>query len=125
MTRGDMVTVALQGDNGKLRPAVVIQSDRLAGTDGILVCLLTSVQKHTPIYRLPVEPSGHNRLRRVSEIMVEKIMAVPRAKVGVVFGSADEATMLALNQMLAIVIGLVAEPVVALSGGHELGSRTS
>ena len=125
MKRGDIVTVALQGDYGKPRPAVVIQSDRLAGTDSVLVCLLTTVQKHTSIYRLPVEPSEHNRLRNFSEIMVEKIMAIPRAKVGVVFGSVDEATMLALNQMLAIVIGLAGEPPAALSGGNDLRSRLS
>jgi mRNA interferase MazF len=38
------VTVAVQGDCGKPRPAVVIQSDWLAETDSVLVCL-----DHTPL----------------------------------------------------------------------------
>jgi mRNA-degrading endonuclease toxin of MazEF toxin-antitoxin module len=28
VTRGDIVTVALQGDHGKPRPALIVQSDR-------------------------------------------------------------------------------------------------
>ena len=35
--RGDIVTVALQGDYGKPRPAVVIQSDWIDATDSVLV----------------------------------------------------------------------------------------
>ena len=50
MRRGEIVTVAVQGDYGKPRPAVVIQSDWLAETDSVLVCLLTSTVRETPLY---------------------------------------------------------------------------
>lgn len=52
MKRGDIVTVALQGDYGKPRPAVVIQSDWIDATESVLVCLLTSVVRDAPIFRL-------------------------------------------------------------------------
>ena len=42
MKRGDLITVAVSGDYGKPRPALVIQSDFLADTDSVLVCLLTT-----------------------------------------------------------------------------------
>ena len=45
MRRGTIVTVALPGDYGKPRPAVVIQPERLAATDSLLVCPLTSTQR--------------------------------------------------------------------------------
>ncbi|MEZ1817420.1 type II toxin-antitoxin system PemK/MazF family toxin, partial [Pseudomonas aeruginosa] len=42
MKRGDLVTVALQGDYGKPRPALVIQSDQFPGTASVVVLPVTS-----------------------------------------------------------------------------------
>ena len=87
MRRGTIVTVALPGDYGKPRPAVVIQSERLAATDSLLVCPLTSTQRDAPLYRLAVAPDAENGLRQASAIMVDKITAVRRARVGTPIGS--------------------------------------
>ena len=106
MKRGEIVTVAVQGDYGKPRPAVVIQSDWLAETESVLVCLLTSTTRETPLYRLTVPSTPETGLRQVSQIMVDKIMAVRRDKCGPAIGRLDEATTLALNRLLALVIGL-------------------
>ncbi len=38
MRRGDIVTVAIQGDFGKPRPALVIQSDQFTATGTVTVC---------------------------------------------------------------------------------------
>ena len=106
MKRGEIVTVAVQGDYGKPRPAVVIQSDWLAETESVLVCLLTSTTRETPLYRLTVPSTLETGLRQVSQIMVDKIMAVRRDKCGPAIGRLDEAATLALNRLLALVIGL-------------------
>ncbi|MFO1430777.1 MAG: type II toxin-antitoxin system PemK/MazF family toxin [Candidatus Competibacteraceae bacterium] len=106
MKRGDIVTVAIQGDYGKPRPAVVIQSNWLSATDSVLVCLFTSTLRDAPFYRLTVEPMPENGLQGVSQIMVDKIMAVRRDQCSTVIGRLDEATVFALNRMLALVIGL-------------------
>lgn len=106
MKRGDIVTVAPSGDYGKPRPAVVIQSDWLDGTDSILVCLLTSTLRDAPLFRLTVEPSPANGLKTVSQVMVDKIMAVRRDKCGPVIGQFDDAAMLALNRLLSLVVGI-------------------
>ena len=100
------MTVAVQGDYGKPRPAVVIQSDWLAETESVLVCLLTSTVRETPLYRLTVPPTSKTGLRQVSQVMVDKIMAVRREKCGLAIGRLDEASMLALNRLLALVVGL-------------------
>ena len=42
MKRGDFVTVALQGDFGKPRPALVIQSDLFDAHSSVTVLLLSS-----------------------------------------------------------------------------------
>ena len=107
MKRGDIVTVALQGDYGKPRPAVVIESDRLPPTDSVLVCLVTStVHEETPFRRHPVEASPSTGLRTPSHVMVDKIFAVRRTKCGAPIGALDPAVMLAVTRKLALVIGL-------------------
>lgn len=104
--RGDLVTVSAQGDYGKPRPAIVIQSNFLNAADSVLVVLLTSTIADAPLYRLTVEPTAENGLKVVSQVMVDKVMAYPRAKCGLVIGHLSDADMLALNNMLSVMIGL-------------------
>lgn len=106
MKRGDLVTVAAAGDYGKPRPALVVQSDWLTDTDSVLLCLMTSALRETPLYRLTIAPDDQNGLRQASQVMVDKIVAVRREKCGPVLGHLDETTMIALNRMLALVIGI-------------------
>ena len=94
------------GDYGKPRPAIIIQSDGLKAADSVLVCLLTSVIVDAPIYRLQIEPTAANGLKAPSQIMVDKIIAMPRGKCGRAIGRIDAASLVALNQLLAVVIGL-------------------
>ena len=106
MRRGDLVTVSAQGDYGKPRPAVVIQSDVLNAADSVLVVLLTGMLADAPLYRLSIEPTASNGLKLVSQVMVDKVLAYPRAKCGPVIGHLSGADMLALNNMLSVMIGL-------------------
>jgi mRNA interferase MazF len=106
MKRGDLVIVSAARDYGKPRPAIVIQSDWLKATDSVLVALLTSVLVDAPLYRLHIEPSDANGLKVPSQVMVDKIVAMPREKCDQVIGRVDETTLIALNHMLSVVIGL-------------------
>ncbi len=106
MKRGDIITVVAPGDYGKSRPAIVVQSDWLKATDSILVALLTSALVDARFYRLQLEPTKENGLKVASQIMVDKIIAMPRAKCGRTMGRIDEAGLIALNHMLSVVIGL-------------------
>ncbi len=106
MRRGDLVIVSPPGDYGKPRPAVVIQSDWLKATDSVLVSLLTSAIVDAPFYRLPIEPDGANGLKAPSQVMVDKIIAMPREKCGSVIGRINESELIALNHMLSVVIGI-------------------
>jgi mRNA interferase MazF len=106
LKRGDLVVVSAAGDYGKPRPAVIIQSDLLNKSDSVLVALLTSTLADTPLFRLTVEPTAENGLKLPSQVMVDKIIAYPREKCGTLIGSVDQATLLALNHMLAVMVGI-------------------
>jgi len=104
--RGDLITVAVSGDYGKPRPALVIQSDFLAETDSVLVCLLTTTLRDAPLHRLSLPTGDATGLRQPSQVMVEKIAAVRRERCGLRIGRADEASLLALRRLLAFVVGI-------------------
>ena len=106
MKRGQIVTVATQGDYGEPRPAVVIQSDWLSDTDSILVCLITTVQRDAQFYRFDLPADELTGLQKPSQIMVEKITAVRREKCGATIGSIDATALISLNRLLALMIGV-------------------
>ena len=106
MRRGDIVLVAPPGDYGKPRPAVVIQSDRMRATDSLLLVLMTSALEDAPIYRLQIEPAPGNSLQRASQIMIEKVLAMPKQKIGQVIGRLSPDELVALNSMLSAVLGI-------------------
>ena len=62
MRRGDLITLALPGEHGKPRPALVIQSDLFTQlTSTVTVALLTSTALDVPLIRVSVEPSDGAR----------------------------------------------------------------
>ncbi len=106
MRRGDIVTISAQGDYGKPRPAVIVQSDALNEADSVLVALFTSPITDAPQYRHTIAPTSANGLKSVSQVMVDKVLAYPRAKCGPVMGRLSGAEILVLNAMLSVVMGL-------------------
>jgi mRNA interferase MazF len=106
MKRGDLLTVALQGDLGKPRPALVVQSDLFDEHPSITVLPVTSEVIDAPLFRISVEPDADNGLQRLSQVMVDKPQSVHRQRLGPVFGRVDDETMLAVNRALAVFLGL-------------------
>ena len=106
MKRGDLATVALQGDLGKPRTALVIQSDLFSDHPSVAVLPVTSTLQAAPLFRIGIEPDARNGLRQPSQVMVDKMQAVPRSRVGPVFGRVDDATMLAVGRAQAVFVAL-------------------
>lgn len=108
LRRGDIVTVATPGDYGKPRPAVVIQADTLneGGSESILLALMTGTLRDAPLLRLTVEPLPETGLSKPTQVMVDKLMTVRRERIGNVIGRLPERDLVALNRLLAFVIGL-------------------
>lgn len=105
MKRGDVVTIALQGDYGKPRPALVVQSDLFDAHPSVTVLPITSELRETPLFRVDVEPNDANGLRKKSQVMVDKAQTVARGKVGKTCGHLDDQTMLTVNRLLALFLG--------------------
>jgi mRNA interferase MazF len=107
MKRGDIVLAVARGDYGKPRPAVVVQSDLFNATHAsLLVCLLTSELVDAPLFRLTVQPSLDNGLQETSQVMVDKLLALPRGRLRERIGALEDEAMLALNRSLALILGL-------------------
>ncbi len=106
MRRGDVVTVALQGDLGKPHPALVIQSDLFDAHPSVTILPVTSDLRATPLFRITVNPTPDNGLSKPSQVMVDKPQSIARDKIGAVAGHLDDATMLAVNRALAVFLGL-------------------
>src|SRR3546814_8975351 len=60
--RGDIVAVSLQGDYGKPRPALIVQSNLLAELESLVICPITSAVRDAA-FRITVEPDNANGLR--------------------------------------------------------------
>jgi mRNA interferase MazF len=103
--RGDLVTIALSGDYGKPRPALVIQSDLFDAHPSVSILPVTGELRDAPLFRIVVEPSDSNGLRKTSQVMVDKIQTVARSKVGKTIGSLDQETLVAVNRGLAVFLG--------------------
>jgi len=99
------VTVAMTGDFGKPRPALIIQADMFDQTGTVTVLLLSTMLTDAPLIRLTVDPTAQNGLREPSQIMIDKAMSVKRSKVGKSFGRLDDGMMVAVNRSLAIFLG--------------------
>lgn len=104
--RGDLVTVALSGDFGKPRPALILQADQFAGTATVTVLLISSTLLEAPLLRVTVQPNAENGLQKPSQVMVDKAMTVTRAKLGPAFGHIDSAALLEIERRLAVFLGI-------------------
>ncbi len=100
------MTVALPGDQGKLRPALVVQSDHFGELGSVTVLPITGTLIDAPLLRVPVDPNGQNGLAKRSQIMVDKPQTPPRGRLGPVIGHLDDATMVTVNRVLAVFLGL-------------------
>jgi mRNA interferase MazF len=107
MRRGEVWTVAGGGDYaGKRRPVVIVQDDGFGGIDSLVVCPFTSDATEAPLFRLPVEPNPGNGLRAACRLMVDKITAVPKSKIGQRIGSLDVEDIVRLNRSMLVFLGL-------------------
>jgi mRNA interferase MazF len=108
--RGDLVTVAIGGDYGKPRPALVVQADAFSALPSVTVLRLTSDVHAEHLVRVTVDPAPENGLRAPAQIMIDKAMTIPRERVGAVIGRLDDALMHAVGQALAAFLGLETTP---------------
>ena len=107
MRRGDVVIVSLPGDLGKPRPAVIVQTNVLnENLRTVLLCPISSFSSEPNLFRVSVEPTLENGLRLPSEIMVEKLQAANRSRIGKVIRRLDKQTLRTLARSLMFTLSL-------------------
>ncbi|MCW2314057.1 type II toxin-antitoxin system PemK/MazF family toxin [Rhodoferax antarcticus] len=106
MKRGDFVTIAMQGDFGKPRPALVIQADQFGEHATATVLPVTSMLVAAPLLRITIRPSDENGLQKKSQVMVDKAVTVKRDKVGPAFGRIDADELVEVERCLAVFLGI-------------------
>jgi mRNA interferase MazF len=107
MMRGDFVTIAMRGDFGKPRPALVMQSDHFNAHATVTVLPVTSALVNAPLLRITVQPGPQSGLQKPSQVMVDKAMTVKRDKVGQPFGRIEADALVEVERCLAVFLGIV------------------
>ena len=102
MTRGDMVVVATRGAyTGKPRPALVVQSDVFNETHAsVTVCPVTSDVIDAPSFRVNLPPGDRTGLQSASQVMVDKVVSVPRASIDRRIGNCSPAELQLVDDAL-------------------------
>lgn len=107
MKRGEIWTGAAAGDySGKPRPVVVLQHEHFETLDSVTICGFTSDSTELPMFRVSIEPSASNGLQSRSQIMVDKVMSVPKRKLGRRIGELGARDVARLNEALRTFLGL-------------------
>ena len=107
MKRGDIVTVVLPAELGKPRPALILQADLFADLSSVTVVPITSTLIEAPLIRLSIDDSETDTgLRKPSQLMIDKISTVNRARLGQHIGRVDQKTMARVTRAVALFIGV-------------------
>ena len=107
MKRGEVWTASGgNGYAGKPRPVVIVQDDNFDATASITICALTTDVSEAPLFRLAIAPSLQNGLKEASRLMADKVMTVPKSKLGMQIGRLDDADVTRLNQAMLVFLGL-------------------
>lgn len=106
MKRGDVVVAVTSGDYGKPRPFLIVQTDALNDTHAsILACPITSEVTNSRV-RVRIHGGDETGLRSNSEVMVDKLQAVRRDRMGQRIGAAPKDTMSQVEAVLAVLLAL-------------------
>ena len=106
MKRGDLVTIAVSGDYGKPRPALVVQADAFGLHPSVIVLPLTSEIHDAPLFRVTVGAGKETGLRTAWQIMVDKATTVPRER-SAADGAGQRGNNAAVNEALRGFLGIV------------------
>lgn len=108
LTRGAIVVVATKGAyTGKPRPAVVVQNDLFnASHASVTICPITSDCVDAPLFRITLPPGERTGLTTTSQVMVDKMVSVPRASIARQVGRCDRNELTVIGDALRLWLAL-------------------
>ena len=93
------------GYGSKPRPALILQSDTLAGTKSVITCGFTTLIIDGVPFRPLIEPTPKNGLHAPSSVMADKMIAVQREKAGQRIGQLSAEDMALVEEAMLLVLG--------------------
>lgn len=93
------------GFGGKPRPCVILQDDAYSLTDTVTVALCTTDMVEAD-FRIALVPSDRNGLTAPTCVMVDKLVTVPRTKIGRHLGEMTTAELSQTHRALLLFLGL-------------------
>ena len=102
IARGAVVIVSARGAyTGKPRPALVVQADTFNPTHAsVTICPITSACVDAPIFRVTLPPGDRTGLKAASQVMVDKVVSVPRSRITREVGRCDDDAVAAVDDAL-------------------------
>jgi mRNA interferase MazF len=101
------VVAARNPYTGKPRPALIVQSDLFNPTHaGVTICAITSDCVDAPLFRLTLPPGSRTGLKKVSQVMIDKVVSVPRAAINAEIGACDAGEIETVDDGLRRWLGL-------------------
>ena len=102
VTRGAIVVVSAKGAyTGKPRPAVIVQGEVYNPThSSFTLCPLTSDCVDAPLFRVTLPPGERTGLAAVSQVMIDKIVSVPRDAIAREIGRCDALHLQEIDEAL-------------------------
>jgi len=104
ITRGAIVVVAAKGTyTSKPRPALVVQANLFNPTHAsITVCPITSDCVDASLFRITLPPGDQTGLSAVSQVMVDKVVSVPRTAIARAIGRCNLAYLDQVDDALRV-----------------------
>lgn len=100
--RGDIVLASGPGEySRKPRPFLIVQSNAFNPTHAsISLCPITSIVSDNYMFRVRLDPSAENGLRRTSDIQIDKVQSLQRGRLKTIIGSASVLAMRQVDETL-------------------------
>ncbi|WP_267257030.1 type II toxin-antitoxin system PemK/MazF family toxin [Coxiella endosymbiont of Ornithodoros maritimus] len=107
MKRGNIVICVVNKDYGKPRPALIIQSDLFNPTHGsVVICPITSACIDASLFRITLEPNKQNGIKKLSQIMIDKMSAIQKTKIREKIGSLAKSETELINHAIRLWLNL-------------------
>jgi mRNA interferase MazF len=105
MMRGDVVVVALPGDVGKPRPAIVLRANIFSIHNRISVVPCTSQLQPWRSLRVDLAPSEDNGLHIPCQAMIDRVTSVKSERARQVIGRLADADLAAIDRAVLVYLG--------------------
>jgi mRNA interferase MazF len=106
MKRGDIIILAPPSPFNKPRPGLIIQAEVFAEKETVTVALISSDPAYTNGFRVPIQPSVRNGLRKPSEIMIDNLQTIRLDRIGGFAGEAEPEVMRQVDIALRLFLSL-------------------